>query len=88
MLENIQNFEKKNALVTTACHFDKVLTEISNGEISASYCLDGIWYESDTITDTDAFVRDKLSEYLGVNVTSVHLDDCDSIGVWIIYKDK
>ena len=88
MLKNIQNFEKKNALLTTTCRFDKVLSEISNGEIRASYCLDGIWYESDTIADADAFVRDKLSEYLGVNVTSIHLDDCDLIGVWIIYKDE
>lgn len=42
MLKNIQTFEKKNALVTTTRRFDKILSEISNGEIKASYGLDGI----------------------------------------------
>lgn len=29
-----------------------------------------------------------LSEYFGVEVTSVHTDGCDLLGVWIVYKEK
>jgi hypothetical protein len=29
-----------------------------------------------------------LSEHFGVEVTSVHTDGCDILGVWIIYKEK
>lgn len=52
---------------------------------------DGLdWYditeEDEDFCDYD--VTDALSEYFGVKVTSVHADDCEYPGIWVIYKEE
>lgn len=42
-------------------------------------------YEGISI-DCDENVLDVLSKYYDVEVTSIHIDDCDIIGVWIVYR--
>ena len=48
---------------------------------------EGIFYskDNDDIDDKDVYAA--LSEYFGAEVTSVHCDDCDYMGVWIVYKE-
>lgn len=53
------------------------------------YCkLDGISYDyEENILDIN-ILHAKLAGYFDVKeITSVHSDNCDYIGVWIIYKD-
>lgn len=51
--------------------------------------LDSVWFEStsdDTWSpDADEIVM-RLSEYLGVAVTSFHIDDCTPPNLWIAYR--
>ena len=50
--------------------------------------LDGLFFTENT-TDTyggEDDIKEVLSEYFDVTVTSIHSDDCDVIGVWIAYK--
>ena len=45
--------------------------------------LDGIsyYYENDEEID----INEALSRYYGVQVTSIHADDCEYAGIWIVY---
>ena len=33
------------------------------------------------------WVQEKLSKYYGVDVTSIHIDDYDEVGVWVVYVE-
>lgn len=90
MLKNVNEKEIKKALCLSESRFNNVLERVSGGKIRAEYCLDGIIFNTtndETIEDVDAIVLKKLSEYFGVTVTSVHMDDYDDIGVWVIYTE-
>lgn len=51
--------------------------------------LDGFWISAD---DDDSWCPDidqiatALTSYIGAEVTSMHIDDCDDPGFWICYK--
>lgn len=50
---------------------------------------DGLWYERDE--GFPEFENEELytamAQYFNVSeVSSVHIDDCDFVGVWIVYK--
>lgn len=79
----------KTCIFLTVEEFECVLNEIYGQHITVHCDLDGCWYESDKdldICDSDICVE--LSRYYGVNVTSIHVDDCDITGVWICYKTE
>lgn len=81
---------KKQALCLSADEFDDICVKLYGNEVVTHYAMDGIWIEIsdvDTISDADARLAEDLSEYLGLNVTSVHIDDKDNVGVWIVYRE-
>lgn len=42
--------------------------------------------ETETIPNNELF--SKLAEYYDVQeITSIHIDDCDMVGIWICYKE-
>ena len=72
--------------------YTNILEEIFGPKIRVDFSMDGIWvgYDYDEYNETteEPDVEAKLAEYFGVSeVTSIHVDDCDEIGVWICYKE-
>ena len=51
----------------------------AEGKTSAS---DVLFAKGETIS------YEKLGEYFDVQITSIHIDDCDYVGVWIVYKEE
>ena len=65
------------------------LLEDAGIPLDVSIEMDGIAYHSETDEDwTDDKINQTLGEFLGVKITSIHADDCDYPGIWIVYKDK
>ena len=62
-----------------------VLVALGNDvEVTCDY--DGIYFErnNDALCTEEILVG--ISKYYDVDVTSIHVDDCDITGVWIVYK--
>ncbi len=56
--------------------------------IVVHYDMDGLWVSSDADDEwgpADKELCEKIGQYLGVRVTSIHIDDCDEPGIWIVY---
>ena len=50
--------------------------------------MDGLWVSSDADDEwgpTDEELCEKIGQYLGVRVTSIHIYDCYEPGIWIVY---
>lgn len=55
--------------------------------VTPSMLKTSIFMTSDDSLDTN-ILHAKLTGYFDVKeITSIHSDDCDCIGVWITYKD-
>ncbi len=78
-MKNISENMLKKAIFVELSEFENLVKEV-NGENDSAEVEDG--YVS--ITQE---TRDKLSEYFDVEITSVHADSFDTVGIWIIYKD-
>ena len=90
LIKNAYDHELKTAICISIPRFNSIIANISNNEVNAEYSLDGIWFNSDTIEsayEAEQFIIDKLSDYFGVKVTSIHMDDCETSGIWIVYKN-
>ena len=79
---------EKKCIFLTSDDFEYALDEALGTDINVEYELDGITIsDEDDCIDTDK-VREALAKYFEVReVTSFHIDDCEEVGVWIVYKD-
>lgn len=86
-MRNVTEYMIKTSIVIPSDAYSRIVDELFPG-FKVYFDLDGLYY-SDGRDDLEYEVLyAKLAEYFGVKkVTSVHIDDCDDIGVWITYKD-
>lgn len=82
------NITKKTCLVMPFEDFEELLTkEMPNVKVEID--VDGLHYinyDEDRVVEEDE-VCDVLSDALNVKVSSVHIDDYDWTGVWIVYNE-
>ena len=83
---------RRNCLCLGSEDFHALLKEIYPDvkEIVVHYDLDGLWVSSDADDEwgpNDEELCEKIGGHLGVNVTSMHIDDCDETGIWIVYTE-
>lgn len=88
-MKNVRENQLKTCIFLSVDELQNILCDIYQQNIIIHSDLDGCWYESDqdlNIDDND--VCAELSKYFETNVTSIHIDDCESIGVWVCYKEE
>ena len=87
-MKNVKNTQMKKCIILSSKEFEGILDELFDCAVTAEYSLDGLTlYTDDDCIDIEELCN-KLAEYFDVDrVTSVHIDDCDDIGVWICYQD-
>lgn len=89
-MKNIESYSLKNCIFMTNDEYDRLLRTLTSGDIDVSYDFEGISYTSVNGNEsyTHEYINNLLSKHFDVTVTSVHIDDCDYIGVWICYKEN
>ena len=92
-MENVKPNELKKCIIKEFDEFKEIIEEITNGEFTCMYELDGISIvltgkvkEVEREMNTED-ILEKLSKYFDTKVTSFHVDDCEYHGVWICYDD-
>lgn len=93
-MKNVNKRQQKTCIFLSLEEYEKVLANIFGVTVIVHTDLDGIWYETapsraDMIADDfENDINKHLAEYYDVKeVTSVHADDCDEVGIWIAYKE-
>lgn len=57
--------------------------------IVVHYDLDGLWVSSEADDDwgpDEEELCGRIGQYLGIDVTSIHIDDFNETGIWIVYQ--
>ena len=83
-MKNIENTMLKTAIFMEVDRFKHLLYDLTGGEtdddfVGGTYITDGIYISDDALA--------KLQAYFDVNITSIHADDADTVGIWIVYRD-
>ena len=90
-MKNVRDSQLKKAIFLEKEQYEEALLEIFGIDVSVHPDLDGIWYEynEEALEDEiENVLLEKLADYFDVDeVTSVHADDCDTVGIWVVYKD-
>lgn len=89
--KNTKEHQLKKCIFLTEKEFKKVFTKVfgehKEGENEVDVILDpyeGIYFCG--ISDKEVY--EKLGRYFDVNITSIHMDDADTVGVWICYHPE
>lgn len=89
-MKNVRENQLKKCILLTTEELEKLMSEIFETKVIVHCSLEGAWYETplkDLDIDDDTLCTE-LSKYFDVNVTSIHIDDCEYIGVWVCYKEE
>ncbi len=82
---------KKTCLCLASDEYDDLIDNLYPGKkIRVHYDMDGLWYSSDIDDEWEKYddeVAEDIGKHLGIDVTSIHIDDCEYPGVWIVYKE-
>ena len=88
-MQNVRPNQCKTAIIFDLDEYKEVVNTLFPH--TYVHCeTDGLWYERDEgfpeFSDEDLYLA--LAQHFGVSVvTSIHIDDCDLVGVWIVYKE-
>ena len=85
-MKNVRESQLKKAIFMLSDEFEELLSGFG---LKAEFAWDGLSiYDPNGKDDyDDEAVNKMLSDHFGVTVTSVHTDDSDLVGVWIVYKE-
>lgn len=91
----MKNIEKGvlETCILVGCHDFNIIMNDIFGQADVDYSLDGLTVTSydengNEISIENERLNKALATYFDVKaVTSVHIDDCDYVGVWLCYVD-
>lgn len=88
-MQNVRKTQIKRSIILSNEEFDIAVRKSTGKDITPQLDMDGIWFDYDEdkydIENVDDYVKECLSNYFEINVTSIHIDDCDLTGVWIVF---
>ena len=89
-MKNITSTQLKNTVYLNADEFEDIVNSIYPST-RVHFCNDGIWYDrEDNLPEfEDDALFEALAAYFGVaRVASIHIDDCDYVGVWVVIEEN
>ena len=84
-MKNVSKDKLKKCIFLSDDEFEGIMYHLG---IHVETGWEGIFYSKNEDDVDDSEVYELLSEYFDVEVTSAHCDDCDYMGVWVVYREK
>lgn len=86
-MKHVETHEKKSCIFKVFDNFVAEMKFAFGDNISVTCDYEGLYFKQNGDYLDDNVIIEKLSNYYDVTVTSVHIDDFDTVGVWIVYVD-
>ena len=88
-MKNVSERQKKTCIFVRAWEYEDLVKSlfVDEGNVSVTFYEDGVSHELNDDSIDTSVLYSRLAEYFDVEtVTSVHLDNCLELGVWICYQ--
>lgn len=79
-MNNVRESQLKKCIFKEYDEFKRDVSAALGSNVTVECDYEGISF------NYEGNVLEGMSKYYGVEVTSIHIDDCDIIGVWIVYR--
>ena len=93
-MKNVSPHQIKKCIFVEFEKFKEDVSKAFEEDVLVSSDYEGIYFEKKENTNSEYYdylnfeeVLYKLEKYYDVKISSIHIDDCDIVGVWICYKD-
>lgn len=87
-MKNVREEQLKTCIYLETVEFDSIITEAFGDDVDIEYSKDGICISNDEDCIEFEDIAKAVETYFDIKkVTSIHMDDSDFIGVWVVYKD-
>lgn len=87
-MKNVNERQIKKCIFKELDEFKQDVAAFFGDDTTVEYYGDGILIEANEEALYTEEIHAGLAKYYDVKeVTSVHTDDCEIVGVWIVYKD-
>lgn len=89
-MKNIKEHQLRKCIFMELDEYKDLIDRVTDGLKAVEYEL-GLFYmytekAENTNTYWNEHIEETLSKYFDITVTSIHADDYDDVGVWIVYK--
>lgn len=85
-MKNVNKYQLKKCIFLTLDEYEVILKKLFGNNVKMDFDSYGtyLWCEKEIAQEE---IYRKIAKYFDVKqVTSTHIDDCDVVGVWIVYK--
>ena len=87
-MKNVRENQLKKCIFLEAEEFNSIIRQAFGNNVNIEYSLEGVGIYTDDSEISFEEIAEALESYFDVyEVTSFHIDDCDYVGVWVVYKD-
>lgn len=87
-MKNVRPDQLKKVIFLTQTGLEVALSKVLQETVTANVSLYGLDVCTEDDGVDDRAICDALSKHFDVQVTSIHIDDCDHVGVWVVYEEK
>lgn len=90
-MKNTEKYKLHKCIFMMLEEFEDLIAEVTDGLKIVVYDGVSFWYEDtekaeETDTYWNQYIHETLSGYFDVEVTSIHFDSDEYVGVWIVYR--
>ena len=85
-MKNVKENQLKKCICKEYEEFRQDILIALGNDVEIFRDCDGIYFECNGFPLYTEEVLAGMSKYYDVDVTSIHIDDCDLAGVWIVHK--
>ena len=85
-MRNVRENQLKKCIFKLYSEFEKDVIDALGDDVEVSCDYDNIYFECNEEPLCTEEVLGGMSKYYDVEVTSIHIDEYEPVGVWIVYK--
>lgn len=83
----VRKNQLKSCIFLTKDELEEIIRNETGRKVIVHIELDGMWYEEqgDEYFE-DSYYTEILEKHFEVEINSIHIDDCDVVGIWLVIK--
>lgn len=85
-MKNVKENQLRKCILKGYDEFKRDVAEALEHDVEITCDYDGLYFECNGDALCPEEILCGMSKYYGVQVTSIHIDDYEPLGVWIVYK--
>lgn len=86
-MKNVRKNQIKTCIFLEKEELEKIILNESGEKVKIRIEDSGMWYENfDNQNREDSYYQSLLEKYFDAKISTIHIDDCLTVGIWIVLE--